>query len=397
VAATLDDYRWLVSDAAVPWLTIAGEDAQRGNVTVGLLTRMRKELPAERAHLVVEQIELRRRAREKFVVSDRLFFTRKGLEQATDEMIAGYKATRYPPDEPAIDLCCGTGGDLMALAGRGGARGVDRDPVMALLAAANLRAVGIDPMRADVQCADALQSSLAGAWHCDPDRRATGRRSTRAELFVPSLDALSQLLEQAPRAAIKLAPATEVPTEWNAAAELEWLGSRGECRQQVAWFGALAKNLGQRSATIVDARGGSRTIVGNADDAVLVAVKIGRFIYEPHAAVLAAKLTAELCREHSLASVAAGIAYLTADRLVIDGALDSFEIREVLPFDRRQLKAYCREHGLSRLEIKKRGVDLEPARLRKEIAASGEREATIIVAPIDGQVRAIVASRVRQS
>jgi hypothetical protein len=74
-------------------------------------------------------------------------------------------------------------------------------------------------------------------------------------------------------------------------------------------------------------------------------------------------------------------------------ALAEFEVRDVLPFDRRQLKTYCRQHGLGRLEIKKRGVEADPEQLRNEIAARGDGEATFIITPIAGQVRAIVATR----
>ena len=62
---------------------------------------------------------------------------------------------------------------------------------------------------------------------------------------------------------LKLAPAADAPPHWSEAAELCWLGSRGECRQQVAWFGTLAFHRGLHSATVVDAPGGARTIVGS--------------------------------------------------------------------------------------------------------------------------------------
>ena len=39
------------------------------------------------------------------------------------------------------DLCCGIGGDLLALAEQGTVIGVDRDPIAAHFAAANVRAV----------------------------------------------------------------------------------------------------------------------------------------------------------------------------------------------------------------------------------------------------------------
>ena len=126
--------------------------------------------------------------------------------------------------------------------------------MMVLLAGANVLAYEFSSEQCCVLEEDALLAPLAGgAWHCDPDRRADGRRTTRGELFEPPLDALARLLGQNSNAAIKLAPATEAPASWQASAELEWLGSRGECRQQVAWFGELARYPGRRAATVVDA------------------------------------------------------------------------------------------------------------------------------------------------
>ena len=395
MAPTLDDCRWLISEAAEPWLAIAREEFSPGGVGLGLLSRLRKDLPAERAHLIVEQIELRQRAREKFSRAERMFYTRKGLEQATDEQLASYKAARFPTGDLIADLCCGIGGDLVALAERGPTGGIDRDPVMALLAGANAQANGLRAGQCCVLEEDALHVPLAGgAWHCDPDRRAEGRRTTRGELFEPPLAAIDSLLGRNLNAAIKLAPATEAPANWQESAEREWLGSRGECRQQVAWFGKLARFPGRRTATVVDARGGPRTVVGNGEEAVPVAVSLGRYFYEPHAAVLGAKLTTSLSREHELTAVSTGIAYLTSDRLIADPALAAFEVVAVLPLDRKQLKAYCREHNIGRLEVKKRGVPIDPERLRKEVIASGDCEATLIVTPAKGAVRALVTRRI---
>src|SRR5262245_8176477 len=222
VSAAIDDYRWLVSEAAEPWLAMTrDESSSAGTATNVIVNRLRKELTLEQAHLVIEQWELRRRAREKFRLADRMFFTRKGLEQATDEQVAEYKAARFPAGVEIVDLCCGIGGDFMSLAGRGPAGGIDSDPVAAIIAAANARC--------SVVVQDAAEYPVAGLhWHCDPDRRTTGRRATRGELFQPPLAAIEKLLGQSRHAAIKLAPATEVPIAWSESGELEWLGSRGE-------------------------------------------------------------------------------------------------------------------------------------------------------------------------
>ncbi len=389
VNAQLDDYHWLTSPAAQSWLAEPAADPAR------LIPHLRKALSAERTHLIVETQELRGRAREKFRLADQMFFTRKGLEQATDERIAAYKARRFDPGLQVSDFCCGIGGDFLALAARGPARGVDRDEALTLLAAANARAYGISSDQCSVVANDLEKfADETGPWHCDPDRRPTGHRATRGELFEPPLETLTQLIARRPHAAIKLAPATQPPIEWSAQAECEWMESRGECRQQVAWFGNLARAPGQRAATILADGERIRTITGVADEWPPVAGTIRRYLYEPTAAVLAAKLVAVLCCEHTLAALGPGVAYLTGDEPIHDLALAAFEVLDVLPFDRKQLRAYCRQHQFSRLEIKKRGIDLDPNQLQKELSGAGEGHATILIAPHDGKTRAIIARRV---
>ncbi|MGH7139964.1 MAG: hypothetical protein ACREHD_29850, partial [Pirellulales bacterium] len=104
---SFDDYRWLVGDDAG---RILAELADWTN-PLGTAGRLRKNLSATRVHLLLAQVELRRRARLKFIYAERMFFTPVGLEQATDEWIAAYKASRFLSNEPVIDLCCGIGGD----------------------------------------------------------------------------------------------------------------------------------------------------------------------------------------------------------------------------------------------------------------------------------------------
>jgi hypothetical protein len=397
---TLDDYCWLVGEAAHPWLERVRAEISPSGPTVALVTTLRKDLAAERAHLVVEQVELRERGREKFALAERMFFTRKGLEQATDEQVAAAKAARFPAGASLLDLCCGIGGDLIALARTPtrsvseGVLGIDTDQAACLLAEANLGASNCRNASVRSQDAAAVPVQEFATWHIDPDRRSAGRRTTTLELYEPALDSLDRMLSVNRNAAVKLAPATEAPQHWTSEAERQWLGSRGECRQQVAWFGSLAWNPGMHSATVVDALGGERTILGKPDEPIPVAESLGPLLYEPHAAILAAKLTGAVCREHSLAAIAPGVAYLTAAAAVCDPALAAFEVLEVLPLDVKRLKAWCRERRVGRLVIKKRGVNVDPNKLWKSIVSQGDQEALLIVTPMHGHVRVVVARRV---
>ena len=91
--ASVEDYRWLLGAEGGRWLEEAA--AERGEL-LRLASRLRKELPAVRCALVLEQLDLRRRARQKFSAADAMFFTPTGLEQATDQRVAAYKASRFP-------------------------------------------------------------------------------------------------------------------------------------------------------------------------------------------------------------------------------------------------------------------------------------------------------------
>ena len=421
--APLDDLRWLLSDEAAGWLRQAAEDAQP---TVRLAQRLRRELSAARTHLILEQVELRRRAAAKFPQAERMYFTPTGLEQATDHWVAAYKATRFAPGEAVADLCCGIGGDLMALAARGPALGVDRDPWTALVAEANLRvllpqgchcwlAQQCDPPRgpalpdkpavaplfsAAVQCLDVAAIDLHEytAWHIDPDRRPQGRRTTRVELHEPDATTLQTMLAQRPNAAIKLAPAATLPEAWPHEAELEWISRQRQCRQLVAWFGRLAQHPGQHRATIVedgDAQNPPHvhTIVGTPSESFPVAPRIGCYVFDPDPAVLAARLTAAVAAEHNLAAVAESIPYLTGDQPLTTPALACFEVTDILPFDRKRLKSLLDARGIGRLEIKKRGIADDPEQLRRQLHLRGDQAAVLLLAPIAGTVTAVLARR----
>ena len=391
-SVTVSDYEWLVSDAGAEWLR---QLAQAEGSLVSLAGRLRDKLSPARTHLVIEQVELRRRAEKKFSQAAEMFFTTIGLQQSTDEWIAGHKAARYRVGEPVVDLCCGIGGDLLALAGRGPAAGMERDEELAVLARANACVSGakaVEVVHGDVAGRDL---SLFYGWHIDPDRRAKGFRTTTIQRYEPGLDVIEQLLETNTQGAVKLAPATVAPERWQSDAELEWISRHGECRQQVAWFGELTRHAGSRTATQLQPDGAAHSVTGAAGVQLPVAGAIGRYLYEPDPAVLAAHLTGYLAALHHLSGAAAGIVYLTADTRVDDALLHVFEVSEVLPFDRRRVKALLRDRGIGHLEVKMRGVQIDPAREARRLRVPGQQFATLLLLPKQGSTIAVLARRVQ--
>jgi hypothetical protein len=391
---SLDDYRWLVSEDAAPWL----EDlASTTHPTVALVRRLRRQLSPDRTRLVLEQCQLRRRAAAKFDAAPRLFFTRQGLEQATDQWIARAKAQRFPAHQELVDLCCGVGGDLFALAEQGRVTGVDLDPIHALLATANADRLGLATCHAETGDARTWALDSCSAWHIDPDRRPGGRRTAQACRSEPSLEVILSRLNSRPHAALKLAPAADLPVACQTLCERQWLGSRRECRQQVAWFGTLAQHPARRTAMVVQREGHvSALLVGHDAPPSPVARRVMRFLHEPHACVLAAQLGPELAERFDLHAVDPRVAYLTGDDPINDLRMSTFQVTDVLPFDMRLLRDIVRSRSLGQLEVKKRGVDVDPDKVRRQLQGRGDASATLILTPHANAVLAVLAQRIQQ-
>src|ERR1019366_9444098 len=140
-------------------LGLLAEQSVTPDTALRLGTELRRRYPADLVAAAIAQHELRLQARAKFSRAMQMFFTRPGLEQSSSEVVARHRAARYASFERVADLCCGIGGDLLALAqGRlvparpvpirqvPGRRvlAVDRDLLHLRMAEANAEAYGVE-------------------------------------------------------------------------------------------------------------------------------------------------------------------------------------------------------------------------------------------------------------
>lgn len=330
---------------------------------------------------ILTQAALRRRARAKFgEFAERMLFTRAGLEQATRLDVAARHAARFRAAGASLvaDLGCGIGGDALALAGVGlRVLAVERDPVTAVLAQYNLAPFP----EAEVVVADAEEADLGGVdgvW-IDPARRTAGHTDTRRVAsadYSPSLAFTDRTAASLPTG-VKLSPAHDraaVPAD----AEAQWVSDRGEVVELVLWRGGLERE-GIRRAALVLGPAGAAELTAPADSADEPVGPLGDHVYEPDGAVIRARLIGDLARSTGTRPIGPGIAYLTGDGLSPSPFLTPFAVDAVLPFDRQRIRKELRARGIGRLEIKKRGVDLDPAAFRRELALRGDEEAVLIV------------------
>ncbi|MFK4101398.1 methyltransferase domain-containing protein [Streptomyces sp. NPDC019531] len=347
-------------------------------------TRLRREHPAELVSAALGQARLRQRAAAKFGTEDagRMFFTPNGVEQSTRASVATYRAERFRAMgvRSVADLCCGIGGDAIALA-RAGIRvlAVDRDPLTAATARANAEALGLTDL-IDVREADVTEVDTAAydAVFVDPARRGGRGRIFDPEAYSPPLSWAVQAALKAPYAALKVAPGIPheaVPTE----AEAEWISDGGDVKEAVLWFGTAP---GDVRATLLP---GPRTLLGRGlpDPEVR---PVGRYLYEPDGAVIRAHLVAETAEEVEGGLVDSTIAYVTSDSLLPTPYATAYEITDQLPFNVKRLKALLRERRVGILTVKKRGSAVEPEELRRKALpkTQGPNSATVFLTRVAG-------------
>ncbi|WP_328319142.1 THUMP-like domain-containing protein [Streptomyces sp. NBC_00388] len=357
---------------------------------LAVATRLRRTHPTELVSAALAQARLRQRAVPKFGAEDayRMFFTPNGVEQSTRKSVAEYRARRFSAlgVRSVADLCCGIGGDALALARAGiSVLAVDRDPLTAEVVRANADALGLGSL-IEVRCADVtdVDTGPYDAVFADPARRGGRGRIFNPEAYSPPLSWATGAVAGRPApgspagapGAIKIAPG--IPHEMIAGgAEAEWISDSGDVKEAVLWFGT---EPGLRRATLLPS-GATLTGRGLPDPAVR---PLGRYLYEPDGAVIRAHLVAEVAGELGGGLIDETIAYITADDLRPTPYAIAYEITDELPFGLKKLKALLREREVGNLTVKKRGSAVEPEEVRRRVKPQGPNAATVILTRVAG-------------
>ncbi|WP_370054568.1 SAM-dependent methyltransferase [Leifsonia sp. EB41] len=345
---------------------------------------------------VLTQAKLRKKAVGKFgEFASRMLFTEAGLEQATRLSVAARHAGRFRAAglTRVADLGCGIGGDALALAALElEVTAVEADEVTAAIAAFNLApfpSATVEHRRAE----DVSLRAIDGVF-LDPARRTPGHtdtdRLTDPDDYTPSLG-FAYELATGRSVGLKLGPGFDrdlIPST----AEAQWVSADGQVVELGLWFGALART-GIRRAALVLRGDEANELTAEADSEDAETGELGEYLYEPDGAVIRARLIGDLARRLDGRMLGDGIAYITADEPVPTPFAAGFRILETLPFAEKDLKKALRARGIGTLEIKKRGVDVDPAALRTRLKLSGDRPATLILTRVAGRHTALLAER----
>jgi SAM-dependent methyltransferase len=309
-----------------------------------------------------------------------MLFTRDGYEQASAEPIARHRAARFRAARRVADLCCGIGGDLIALAAAGEAErtvlAVDRDEVHARLALHNAGVYGLAG-RVSACVADVRDLALPGAdaVFIDPARRA-GTRRFRAGVSEPPLDWCLALTDRVPAVCVKAAPglpAELIPPAW----EAEFIADGRDLKEAVLWSPAFA--TAPRRATILPA---GDTLAGDPaggqGDRVPVG-EPGEYLLDPNPAVTRAGLVEDLARLLGARKIDPRIAFLAADGKVSSPFARTLRVVDSAPWNEKRFAARLRELGVGAADIRRRGLAGDVDQIHRRLKLAGPHRATVVL------------------
>lgn len=401
----------LFSEEAQEQLLLVERQLEDGMTALSLGSALRAQgFPGDDVAALLSQADLRRKARAKFgAAASSMLFTQAGLEQASRAEVSRLHAERFVQAgiSNVADLGCGIGSESMAFARAGlDTLAVEIDEFTARVAAHNLGSLckGVADASAVQRCGtsrvqhgDALHAPLEGVEgvFLDPARRTSGHRNTKRlanpDDYSPSLTFAFGLAERF-ATGVKLGPGLDrelLPED----AEVQWVSVDGQLVETGVWFGPLARPGISRSALVI--RGGDTyELAAPADSQDVDERALGEYLYEPDGSVIRARLIGLLSEQLHAGMVSESIAYLTADSFTSTPFAQAFRITEQLPSSEKQLRRALSERGIGKLEIKKRGADVDPAALRTRLKLKGPHSATLFLTRVAGKHTALLAERV---
>ena len=360
-----------------------------------LVTDLRKAgYDPELIATALTQVRLRRMAEAKFgEFANQMLFSQEGLEQASRLRVAAVHAGRFRANgiQHIADLGCGIGSESLAMASLDlEVSAFEKDEVTAAVASFNLASFP----NVSVQHKDMTEIVLAevDGLFFDPSRRDNRNRIFRPEDFSPSFSFVLEKAKTKPTI-IKLGPGhshEQIPQD----SEAVWVSVDGELVELGLYFGKVKRENVNRAALLIKASGTHEYVSVNKTCEHAEIAELGEYLYEPDNALIRSRLMGDFAREHSLNAISPDIAYLSSNEKIDSPWLRSYRVIDEIAFDRKKLSAFLNQHDIGAIQIKKRGVDVIPEELRKELKLKGRMPGTLVITKVNDKRRALLVEPV---
>lgn len=364
------------------------------------------DVPKGQWNEVVTQTLLRRKA-EATLGPGPWWLTEAGLQQASRPTVAVRRSRQLVEQGMTrfVDLGCGLGIDSLAAAREGLAvTAVERDDRTAAYAARNL--AHFAPTGHDVQVVrgDALEQVVprGSVAFVDPARRSgtqrdgSSHRTLAPQDWAPPWSWLAGFAAAHPHTLAKVAPGIDRDLPPPGVA-IEWVSVAGALVEATLWFPGVRGDRPRRTATLLSPmpdpwQPGSEHRLSGTGEPAAVGV-LGDWLLEPDAAVIRSGLVGDLASLIGGRTISDGIAYLTTDAPPPTHWGRVSRIEAVVATRPKALRAELRQRGFGSVEIRTRGLGLDPAVLRRQLALRGDGpSASLVLTRVAGSATGLLVS-----
>jgi SAM-dependent methyltransferase len=387
----LETFEVLLSKTGQAALDAAMALEPREELFLSSYEKLRKKYPAPLAKAAIEMALLRRKARNKFESAAEMYFTREALEQSSGDFTATHRARRFVPFGEVADLCCGIGGDALALARTGlTVHAVENDPIRNAMARANSVVLGLQE-RIHLHEGDAITIPLPGvnAAFADPSRRSSGRRHLDPKDYTPPLPQIRGRFPSQFPLAVKIAPGIAWNDIVDLDAEAEFVSVDGELKECVLWFGQLRSTA--RRATVLPE---GATFFADKQVSMPEISGVQDYVFDPDPALVRAGLAAQLAFELGIAPIDYQVALFTGREAIHSPFLGPFRVECASGFHLGKLRDHLRAQHVGRVTAIKRGSSIDSDELLKKLKLEGEEHRVILLTRLKGKESMIVGVRV---
>lgn len=328
----------------------------------------------------LQQIEGRQTAQRKlpewYANVGLIYPVRVSMEQCSSQQTAMYKralAERLLPTDRhrMVDLTGGFGIDFSYLARLfDEADYVEKDETLCVIARHNMPLLGLEYARIHQMTGEDFADGMGqySLVYLDPSRRdAAGRKVVALSDCTPDIEALQEkLLGKAPIVMVKLSPMLDIRDTIRrlpSVAEVHVVSVNGECKEILL---VLSREHTPVHIHCVNIGDKTQTFITDDHQATPeIALRPGRFLYEPNASILKAGTQDALCQAYKVGKLHPFSHLFTSDDFIADFPGRSFEVEDTCGFGKKELKALT--GSLTQANLTVRNFPATVAELRKRL------------------------------
>jgi predicted RNA methylase len=361
----------------------------------------KKGMDKTQIELLLEQVHIKNKSKEKFPRAELMKFTSESLSQSSSMQVSEYRTWKMRNQlgtiKNALDICAGVGGDTIAMALRWNVIAVEKDKqIMDMLKhncsvynvqkKINFVQEDINELLLNQEFIQTIKDS--DVIFFDPSRRKDGKRTVKMEEYEPSLLLIKEFKKYNKNICVKISPGTDL-SRIKYDCDTEVVSYKGEVKDIILWFGALKKDENIR--TIMATKLPERiTIEKNEKEVDIKLERPLQYIYEPDPAFIKAKLITEIAEKHNLKKMSKNSIYLTSNNKINNSILKSYKVIETTNIDYTKINQILENHSIGKVDFKSKIVDIDNKNLHKKIKGKGKNKGLVIFTKVMEKPSAII-------